>query len=164
MVVELDYYEVTGQRDEVRRFYSMVSDESRYLRFLAAVRDPVSIYDRMWSCGGRTFLVVQNRRPVALVDVTPCGGEEVEAGIVVVDALQGRGYGSKIAEIFADILPRLGFDMVKAEIYRENIKALAIARKLGASISCRDVICTVRLNLKRPLSKSPLALRQAVIL
>ncbi len=154
MRVDLDYYEITGLYDEVRRFYSMVGEESRYLRFLAAVRDPASAYERMWSCGGRTFLVVQGRRPVALVDVTPCGEGEVEAGLVVVDSLQGRGYGTRIAEIFAALLPRLGFDAAIAEILRENAKALAIAKRLGASISCRGVVCTVKLNLRRLALKS----------
>ncbi|MEZ0248105.1 MAG: GNAT family N-acetyltransferase [Thermoproteus sp.] len=147
--MDLDYYEITGLYDEVARFYAMVGDESRYLRFLSIVRDPTAIYRRIWSCGGRTFLVVERRRPVALVDVTPCGREEVEAAIVVVDSLQGRGYGTKIAEIFAVLLPKIGYDKVRAEVYRENIKALAIARRLGADVSCTDVMCTVKLELRR---------------
>ncbi|MEL9990840.1 MAG: GNAT family N-acetyltransferase [Thermoproteus sp.] len=147
--MNLDYYEITGLYNEVARFYAMVGDESRYLRFLSIVRDPAAVYERIWSCGGRTFLVVEKKRPVALVDVTPCGKEEVEAAIVVVDSLQGRGYGTKIAEIFAALLPRIGYDKVRAEIHRENIKALAIARRLGADVNCTDVMCTVRLELGR---------------
>ncbi|MGC9118522.1 MAG: GNAT family N-acetyltransferase [Thermoproteus sp.] len=158
--MELDFYEVTGRYDEVAKFYSSVGEESRYLRFLAAVKDPASIYSHMWSCGGRSFLVVEGRRPVALVDVTPCG-DEAEAGIVVVDSLQGRGYGTRIAEVFAELLPRLGFDVVKAEIYRENLKALSIARRLGASVACRGIICTVRLDLRRRALRGVAALKLA---
>ncbi len=158
--VELDYYEITGRYDDVVRFYSAVSEESRYLRFLAAVRDPASIYSHMWTCGGRTFLVLEGRRPLALVDVVPCYGE-AEAGIVVVDSLQRKGYGTRIAEIFAEVLPRLGFTSVKAEIYRENLRALSIARRLGASVDCRGVICTVRLDLRQRAPRGLAALRIA---
>lgn len=158
--MDLDYYEITGLYDEIRRFYSMVGEESRYLRFLAAVKDPATVYERIWSCGGRTFLVLRDRTPLAVVDVVPCG-EVAEAGLVVVDALQGKGYGTRIAELFAALLPRLGFDAVKAEVFRENVKALAIARKMGASISCRDVVCTVRLNLRRPAPGSSVVVVQS---
>lgn len=154
--MELDLVEITGLFEEIRRFYSYVGDESRYMRFLAAVRDPASVYKHLWSCGGRSFLVLEGRRPVAIVDVTPCG-EEAEAGIVVADALQGRGYGTRIAEIFASLLPRLGFWRVKAEIYRENIKALALAKRMGAEIDCSTIVCVVRLQLAtRSRAQGPL--------
>ncbi|MFB6489670.1 MAG: GNAT family N-acetyltransferase [Thermoproteus sp. AZ2] len=146
--MELDYVEVTGRYDLVLEFYKRVGSESIYMRFLAAVFDVGRIYEYIWEdCGGRSFMAYEGRRPVALVDVTPCRGG-VEAAIVVADELQSRGYGSRIARDFARVLPKMGYPVVTAQIYRENYKALALARKMGASIRCDAVMCNVVLSLE----------------
>lgn len=146
--MELDYVEVTGRYDLVLDFYKRVSPESIYMRFLAAIFDVGRTYEYIWEdCGGRSFMAYEGRRPVAVVDITPCRGG-VEAAIVVADELQGRGYGTRIAMDFAKILPKMGHSVVTAQIYRENYKALALARKVGASIRCDTVMCDVVLSLE----------------
>lgn len=86
------------------------------------------------------FFIYDNKA-VGVVDVTPCG-DGVEVAILMIDAYQGRGLGRAVAYDFAGRLKKMGFRYVLAYVSPENYKALAIARKIGAEIKCRDV-CVV---------------------
>ncbi len=62
---------------------------------------------------------------------------------MIIDAYLGRGLGKAVAYDFAGRLKMMGFRYVHAHVSPENYKALAIARKIGAEIKCRDV-CVVK--------------------
>lgn len=147
----LDYVEVTGRYELVSEFYGEVGEESRYMRFLAAVSDVQRMYKYIWEmCGGRTMAAYLGRELVGLIDISPCGDMSiVEVGIVVKDRLQGRGLGGAIAKDMLEVLAKLGVEVATAQIVRENSRALAIARRAGASVVCKNTLCVVELDLSR---------------
>ena len=61
---------------------------------------------------------------------------------MIIDACQGRGLGKAVAYDFAGRLKKMGLRYVLAHISPENYRSLAIARRIGAEIKCRDV-CVV---------------------
>lgn len=88
------------------------------------------------------FVLHNDNKAVGVVDVTPCG-DGVEVAFLIIDACQGRGLGKAVAYDFAGRLKKMGFRYVLAYVSPENYRALAIARKIGAEIKCRDV-CVVK--------------------
>ena len=68
--------------------------------------------------------------------------------VLVIDAYQGRGIGKAAVFDFAERLGKMGYRYALAYVSPENYKALAIARKIGAEVRCRD-ICTVKYVLTK---------------
>lgn len=75
---------------------------------------------------------------MGVVDITPCG-DDVEVAVLVIDAYQGRGIGKAVVFDFAERLGKMGYRYALAYVSPENYKALAIARKIGAEVRCRDI-------------------------
>jgi len=68
--------------------------------------------------------------------------------IVIADKHQGKGIGSAVAFDFADRLRRMGFRYAFAYVSPDNHRVLAIAKKLGAQVKCRD-LCVVKYEFYR---------------
>ncbi|MBP1449303.1 MAG: hypothetical protein JZD41_04735, partial [Thermoproteus sp.] len=64
-----------------------------------------------------------------------------------------KGYYPMVEDML-EVLAKLGVEVATAQIARENSRALAIARKVGASVLCKT-LCVVELDL------SSLAARRA---
>jgi len=146
-VVYLDYVEITGVYSVVGEFYKQVSQESMRHRFLHLVSDISYVYKYLWSRGCQTFLVYKDNKSVGIVDVTPCG-DGVEVAIVIADRHQGRGIGTAVAFDFADRLRRMGFRYAFAYVSPDNYRVLAVAKRLGAQVKCRD-LCVVKYEFYR---------------
>jgi Acetyltransferase (GNAT) family. len=140
--VSIDYVEMTGVYSKIQELYKKTTQDNITHRFLHPVADPTYVYRYLWGRGCRSFFIYYNNKPVGVVDVTPCG-DGAEVAILIIDAYQGRGLGKAVAYDFAGRLKKMGFRYVLAYVSPENYKALAIARKIGAEIKCRDV-CVVK--------------------
>jgi RimJ/RimL family protein N-acetyltransferase len=145
--MNIDYVEITGVYSNIRELYRKITLESVIYRFLHPVADPTYIYQYLWSRGCRTFLIYFNNKPVGVVDITPCG-DGVEVAILVIDAYQGRGIGKAVVFDFAERLRKMAYRYALAYVSPENYKALAIARKIGAEVKCRD-ICVIKYVLTK---------------
>jgi ribosomal protein S18 acetylase RimI-like enzyme len=99
---------------------------------------PLISINNLWSRGCKTFSFFNNK-PVGIVDITPCGGD-VEVAVLVIDAYQGRGIGKAVVFDFAERLGKMGYRHALAYASPENYKALAIVRKIGAEVRCRDIL------------------------
>ncbi|MEM1598117.1 MAG: GNAT family N-acetyltransferase [Pyrobaculum sp.] len=141
----IDYVEITGVYSKIVEFYKKVTLESIIYRFLHPVGDITYMYKYLWGRGCRSFLIYLDNKPVGTLDITPCG-EGVEVAILIADQYQGRGVGTYVAFDFARRLKKLGFRYAVAYVSPENYKALSIARRVGARISCKD-LCVIRYDL-----------------
>ena len=140
--MSIDYVEITGVYSKIQELYKKATLDSINYRFLHPIADPAYVYRYLWSRGCRSFLIYYINKPVGVVDVTPCG-DGAEVAILVIDTYQGKGLGKAVAFDFAGRLKKMGFKYALAYISPENYKALAIARKIGAEIMCRDV-CVIK--------------------
>ncbi len=138
----IDYVEIIGVYSKIQELYKKTTLDSIIYRFLHPVADPAYVYRYLWSRGCRSFLIYYNNKPVGVVDITPCG-DGAEVAILIIDVYQGKGLGKAVAFDFAERLKKMGFRYALAYVSPENYKALAIARKIGAEIRCRDV-CVIK--------------------
>ena len=136
--MDIDYVDITGVYSLVEELYRKTTLETITYRFLHPVADVTHIYRYLWSRGCRSFLIYYNNKPVGIIDITPCGNG-VEVAVLVIDSYQGKGLGKYVVLDFAQRLKNMGFAYALAYVAPENYKALAIARKIGAEVRCRDV-------------------------
>lgn len=92
-----------------------------------------------------TFLIYYENKPIGVIDLTPCD-EGVEVAILIIDAFQGKGLGTAVVFDFANRIRKMGFKYALAYVLPDNYRALAIARKIGAEVKCRD-LCMIRYKL-----------------
>jgi len=138
--VSIGYVDMTGVYSKIQELYKNSTPDSITQRFLHPVADPTYVY-RLWGRCCRSFFIYYDNKAVGFVDVTPCG-DGVEVAILIIDAYKGRGLGKAVAYDFAGRLKKMSFRYVLAYVSPENYRTLAIARKIGAEIKCRDV-CVV---------------------
>jgi RimJ/RimL family protein N-acetyltransferase len=71
---------------------------------------------------------------VGIADVDMLATGLAELGLVVDDAVQGRGVGRLLAEAAGSLAARQGAARLKAEIYTENEPMLRLMEALGPSV------------------------------
>ncbi|MEZ0318497.1 MAG: GNAT family N-acetyltransferase [Pyrobaculum sp.] len=100
------------------------------------MEDIAYMYKYLWGRGRRSFLIYLDNKPVGILDITPCG----EGGEVALTELyQGLGVGTYVAFDFVRRLKKFGFRYAVAYVSPENGKALSVARRVGARISCKNL-------------------------
>lgn len=126
-----------------RAFVRALSDEARYFRFISAMRE---LPDRMLA----RFTQIDYDREMALVAVTRPAGREVQIGvaryaigsdgescefaIVVADAWQGQGVGSRLMAALMEAARNKGLKRIEGHVLHNNVKMLALMHKLGFDV------------------------------
>lgn len=129
-----------GDKDRLLDAFARLSDESRYRRFFAPMRqlpaDTVRYLTEVdhrdhealiaLSDAGEMVGVARYVRPAA-------GSEAAEAAITVIDDWQGRGLGGKLLQRLADRARQQGVQRFTALVKVENPAAVRVLRELGPS-------------------------------
>jgi acetyltransferase len=124
-------------------FVRNLSDESRYFRFFNAVRE-------LSETALTRFTQVDYNREMALIALICENGRETEIGvaryvvnpdgrscefaIVIADAWQRRGIGSKLMHSLMEAARRRGLETMEGWVLSGNTKMLALADGLGFTI------------------------------
>jgi acetyltransferase len=130
--------------DRERQFITGLSEESRYNRLMYSLREPSASFikqlveidfDRTMA-----FVAVDTRGPderfVAVARYgTDEGGTGAEFAVVVADAWQGRGIGTKLARILFEYARTRGLDHVYGTILANNEKMIKLVRYLGMEVA-----------------------------
>jgi acetyl coenzyme A synthetase (ADP forming)-like protein len=140
--------------DGVRRFLASVSPESLFARFFGMISieqfdvasldstDPASRFTVVAEAGGRILaLATYVRRRYA----HHCA----ELGFLVADHLRGRGLGTRLLELLADVARADGITEFTAQTLRSNTRMLEVFRDVGFPMTERadEDICEVRLSI-----------------
>jgi acetyltransferase len=126
-----------------QEFVRNLSDESRYFRFMDTVRE---LSPRMLT----HFTQVDYERHMALIAVTADKGKEVqiavaryvadddrrhcEFAIVVADAWQQKGLGSRLLQALMAAARSAGLRVMHGEVLAANHKMLALMARLGFAV------------------------------
>ncbi len=121
-------------------FVRNLSPRAKYFRFMQALRELTR--DMLIR-----FTQIDYDRELALIAVVEQGGQEAEVAvarygmnpdrescefaIVVADAWQGRGIGSRMMAMLMEAAKARGFKQMEGEVLAENAPMLSLARRLG---------------------------------
>ncbi len=119
----------------VLEFYTRVTSESKYMRYLAARdhltdRDLSRILDADFE-DQVVFAVTMGVDIIALGDIVRVNHEEAELAFLVQDTHHGRGLGTLLLEHLAQAGRELGITRFVAEVLRENGKMVKAFRAAG---------------------------------
>lgn len=131
--------------DDLSDLYLSLSPASRRSRFLGAIRDD-ALRDVAIALAGEpghvAVLDESGPRDSALVGhiaLLPAGGDTAELAIVVADAMQGRGLGTRLVRAATDEARRLGLRRIVASTFTDNARMRRLLRHAGWPIE-RDTI------------------------
>jgi len=126
-----------------KEFVQRLSDESRYFRFLGAVRE---LSETMLN----RFTRIDYDREMALIAVVCEGGNETEIGVAryavnaddvscefavaIADAWQGRGLGTLLMLSLISAARKRGLQVMEGIVAARNYKMLGLMTSLGFSV------------------------------
>jgi acetyltransferase len=127
----------------VKSFVRDMSEQSRYFRFMEAVRElSPSMLSR--------FTQIDYDREMALVATVEEGGKELQIGVsryainpdgkscefalAVADAWQGRGIGHKLMNRLMEIARDYGLEVIEGDVLAKNYKMIELARSMDFAI------------------------------
>jgi len=132
---------------EVRRFMDHLSPSSRYLRFLMAIREfPEEMLRRLTHpAKDHEVVLVASTATEGIVGITQYVINENEEGcefaIVIADAWQRQGLGSRLLQALYRIAMDNGIRYGHADVLVDNYAMRSLASKLG---------CEIRTNAESP--------------
>ncbi|MCS7107378.1 MAG: GNAT family N-acetyltransferase [Acidilobaceae archaeon] len=118
----LPFYESLDAESLLRRFHGFVGDFRAYVEGLRRAGAFVSIAEL-------------EGKVVGAGEAVPIGEDAVEVGVVVARELRGRGLGTAMAKGMLELCRSHGVRRFVAYTDPDNVPAIRIARKFGASIS-----------------------------
>jgi RimJ/RimL family protein N-acetyltransferase len=126
-----------GDGDALGRFFSRLSRESLYRRFLSPVRHPEQTQlDRVLH--GTAVVGMAGGEIVGVANYTRLGGSDAaEIAVVVEDAWQGRGLGTRLLTALADRAREAGIRRFEVASHADNRRALALLRRLCPRVKPR---------------------------
>lgn len=134
-----------SDRDGLSDLYLSLSPESRRSRFLGSVGDE-AVRDSANRMSGHPGLVAVLDEPgprdgalVGHIVLVPAGSDAAELAIVVADAFQGRGIGSRLVCGAGEEARRLGIRRLTASTYADNARMRRLLLHLGWPVE-RDAI------------------------
>jgi acetyltransferase len=125
----------------LRRFIRGLSPASRYARFMMGIRElPQSMLERFVNPLPVREAVLMARSPVdgiiGLVQyVADESGDGCEVALVVTDAWQRQGLGTRLLEAVTTIAGEQGIRHFHADVLADNYPMRALARKVGCEVS-----------------------------
>lgn len=134
-----------SDRERLTAAFSRLSDESRYRRFFAPVRelseDTVSYLTQIDHSDHEALIALDDAGELVgvarYVRAGP-GSEVAEAAITVIDDWQRRGLGRKLLQRLADRAREQGVRQFSALVKVENPAALEVLRAIGPSQLTRE--------------------------
>lgn len=154
-----------------QEFVQNLSDEARYFRFLNAIRE---LSERMLT----QFTRIDYFNEMALIAVIQEGGREIEIGvaryivdpdgrscefaIVIADAWQGRGIGSRLMMHLMEAAQNRGLETMEGLVLASNHKMLSLMAALGFRIEAAAGEPTLR-RVVRQLCAQPAAVVPRVL-
>jgi len=125
-----------ADRDALIRFYSRLSTETLYSRFMSIIRYFDPYVDKLLS-GSRTVVIVAEDEVTGeIVGVAEAIGDEsgdaAESGIAVLEDYQGAGLGKAMAVALLEEARRAGFKKLYAYLLSANAAARRLAERFGA--------------------------------
>jgi len=129
-----------GDRDKLIRFYERLSAETIYTRFFSIVRYFDPYIDQLLSSSRALVVVAEDADTGEIVGIAELIVEKdgvAEGGIIVLEELQGKGIGSRLAEAMRKAAIAHGVRAVYGYILPDNVKALRLVKKLGGRVKQR---------------------------
>ena len=131
------------------------SAQSRYLRYLSGANQWRDISLRRLSGGHRGATLVamsEEGTIVGLGNVFPADpdhGHGAEIAVIVEDACQGRGIGTRLLQHMLELAERIGFQEVVAIVLAQNTTMLRVleATRLRWTRELEDAVVTMRAPL-----------------
>jgi len=120
-----------GDLDKIIDFYSSLSLETIYSRFMSASRNLRPYIERVYAQGGVIIVAEVDDRIIGVAEAVPISGDAAEVGIVVHDDYQGMGIGRILGKTLLKAARITGVKVAKAYVLPGNYRALKLARKLG---------------------------------
>jgi acetyltransferase len=133
----------TDDIERERQFINGLSEATRYSRLMFALREPSPGFLRQ-------MVEIDRVNTMALVAIDPASaaeqfvavarysrdesGSAAEFAVVVADAWQGRGIGTRLARLLFDYAARQGIEQVYGTIFANNERMLDLVRHLGMTI------------------------------
>lgn len=135
--------------DALIGFYADLSDDSRHARFLGCSRGVDRHVAHDLFCHARAdeagFVAVQigpaGGQIVGHVSLTEAGDYRAEIGIVVLDAVQGRGIGRRLFETAIAWAEKNQMDEIVATAYSDNWRVIRLLGSSSHATVVRDVRC-----------------------
>ncbi len=125
-----------GDRDAMIRFYSRLSSETLYSRFMSIIRYFDPYVDKLLSNSRSVVILAVDEETGDVVGIAEAigdeSGEAAESGIAVLESYQGAGLGTAMAKILLSEARREGFKKLYAYLLAGNIAAKRLAEKFGA--------------------------------
>lgn len=125
--------------------FSHLSEETRHNRFLASVNEiPASILHGLRHPDpSRQLIIAVMRRDSSGREVEPVGAGRLvhddgagscDFGLILTDAWQGRGVGTRLLGMLVDHARARGLRMIRGDVLAINERMLRLAKKLGFDI------------------------------
>ncbi len=120
-------------KEKLLKFYERLSEETIYTRFFSIIRYFNPYVDRLVSTSGILAIVAENELGdiIGVAELVLDKSGAAEGGIVVLEALQGKGIGSRLAMALKKVARDFGIKKVYGYIMADNVKALKLVKKLG---------------------------------
>ena len=149
-------------RDEVVQAFDRLSRESRYMRFMAALRTvPAQVLERALHLqdAHELGLVAEVDAPDGIDIVGGAryyvlpGGARCEFAVTIADTWQGAGLASRLLRALIQGASARGLTRMEGFVLAENIRMLGLARRLGFTVQTDPddaTVMIVRLDLTAP--------------
>lgn len=124
-------------REKLIRFYERLSTETIYTRFFSIIRYFDPYVDRLLRGRDALVLVAEDADSGEIVGIAELlleGDGKAEGGIVVLEELQGKGIGRRLASAFRDVALENGVRLVYGYIMPDNVRALRLVKRLGGRV------------------------------
>jgi AcrR family transcriptional regulator/RimJ/RimL family protein N-acetyltransferase len=141
--------------DAVAAMHGRCSAQSRYLRYLSGANKWRDISLRRLSGGHRGATLVVMSEEGAIVGLgnvfpaEPDDGHGAEIAVIVEDAYQGRGIGTRLLRHLLELAERIGFHEVVAIVLAQNTMMLRVleATRLDWTRELEEAVVTMRAPL-----------------
>ncbi len=128
-----------GDREKLISFYERLSAETIFTRFFSIIRHFEPYVDQILSSSKSLVVVAERVDTGEIVGIAELIAEnsKAEGGIVVLEELQGRGIGSRLAMALKDAALEHNIRWVYGYILPDNIRAIRLVKKLGGRIKSK---------------------------
>jgi len=126
-------------KEKLVRFYEKLSAETIYTRFFSIVRHFDPYVEKLLSSSKSLVVVAEDAGTGEIVGIAELIAEDskAEGGIVVLEDLQGKGIGSRLAEAMRAAALEHGIERVYGYVLPDNVRALRLVKKLGGRVVAR---------------------------
>jgi RimJ/RimL family protein N-acetyltransferase len=150
-----------GDADAVAAMHDRCSEQSRFHRYFTAIGEWRDVNLRRISGGHRGATLVVMSEDGAIIGLgnvfpdSPDDGHTAEIAMIVEDAYQGRGVGTRLQRRMLALAQRLGFTEVVATVLAENSGMLHVLEEPGLEWTREHSQGVI--TLRAPLPAEPLA-------